>query len=167
MLADDGVVINEDRVLLSAITRACKLNYDKVCTRLPIKKSLLKLLIDAVPTLFKSEQPYLVIMYKALLITAYFGLFRVGELTKSEHVIKAADVHIGTNKKKLLFVLHTSKTHSRSVKPQSVKICSNQLAEHVVVNESQLYCPFKLISDYIAIRKQRKSKQEQFFVFSD
>ena len=48
----------------------------------------------------------------ALFATAYYGLFRVGEITDSQHAVKACDVHIGVNKRKLLFILRTSKTHT-------------------------------------------------------
>ena len=57
-----------------------------------------------------------------MLVTAYYRLFRIGEISQSEHVIKACDVHIGTNKKKLMFVVRSSKTHSLGDKPQIVKI---------------------------------------------
>ena len=69
-----------------------------------------------------ANQPYLLALYKAMYVTAYYGLFRVGELTLSEHVVKAVDVHQGKNKDKLLFVLHTSKTHTRESKPQTITI---------------------------------------------
>ena len=111
VLKDDQVDINEDAFLLKALTNACCLQNDKVKTRLPIKKPLLNLLISRIPDLFQSPQPYLVTLYSALLVITYFGLFRVGEVTESPHVVKAKDVKIGTNKDKLKFILHTSKTH--------------------------------------------------------
>ena len=57
-------------------------------------------------------------------MTAYYGLFRIGELTFSEHAVRAKDVHVGTNKKKMLFVLHSSKTHDKGSKPQLIKVTS-------------------------------------------
>ena len=119
-----GVKLNQDSVLLGSLTRACKLCNDQVSIRLPVRRGLLGMLIGAVDILYGSNncQPYLSVMYKALFSTAYFGLFRVGELMMSPHVVKAVDVHIGTNKDKLMFILHTSKTHNRGVKPQIIKI---------------------------------------------
>ena len=73
---------------------------------------------------FEKNQPYLSCLYTALFSTAYYGLFRSSELTAGPHAVKVADVHVGENKKKLLFVLRSSKTHNRGVKPQMVKICS-------------------------------------------
>ena len=62
----------------------------------------------------------------ALFATAYYGLFRIGEITDSQHAVKARDVHIGQNKRKLLFLLRTSKTHGENVEPQSIKIASTK-----------------------------------------
>ena len=69
-----------------------------------------------------SDQPYLFILFKAMIMTAYFGLFCIGEITDSDHVIKAKDVHVGVNKDKLLFVLRSSKTHGKGIKPQQIRI---------------------------------------------
>ena len=43
-------------------------------------------------------------------------------MAKGPHVILAKNVQIGVNKPKLLFILETSKTHTRGDKPQIVKI---------------------------------------------
>ena len=55
-------------------------------------------------------------MYKAVLAMGYFGLMRVGELVeaKGNHTIKLKDVHISSRNKKIVTVLHSSKTHARS-----------------------------------------------------
>ena len=66
------------------------------------------------------QQPYLKHLYKVLIVTTYFGLFRIGEVTFSDHVVKVSDVHVGTNKKKLLFILRSSKTHGKGSKPQQI-----------------------------------------------
>ena len=68
-------------------------------------------MILKVPDIFSSVQDYLITLYRTILLTAYYGLFRVSEITLSPHVLKARDVHIATNKKKLKFVLRSSKTH--------------------------------------------------------
>ena len=111
---------------------------------------------------YRNQQPYLATLYKSVLSTMYFGLFRIGEVTESDHVIKAKDVHIGKNKKKLMFILHSSKTHTPGVKPQIIKITSSQN-----IKQNNTYCPFKLLQDYIQIRKKYKTANEQFFVFRD
>ena len=115
------IELNENKVLLSSLIKACKLQNDCIRTQLPIRKGLLRVIINSVEKYYDhNPQPYLCTMFGALFSMAYFGLFRIGELTLSPHVIKARDVHIGVNKKKLLFVLHTSKTHNKSSKPQII-----------------------------------------------
>ena len=123
---------------------------------------------------FKSPQPYLRVLYKALLATTYFGLFRVGEVTSSKHVIKAVDVHVGVNKNKLLFMLHTSKTHNRGLKPQIIKIAeetaksqSQRTRYKMETNKVANYCPFQLIQDFVRIRRKVHYEDEQFFIFKD
>ena len=114
-------------------------------------------------------------MYKALLSTAYFGLFRVGELTLSNHIIKLVDVRVGKNKNKLLFILHLSKTHGKNVMPQTVKINSIDFEptghKHRCQSKERMhdfqFCPYQLLHDYVAVRKVGISPLEQFFVLQD
>ena len=102
VLKDDGVEINEDKYLLTSLTRACKLVNDRVRTQLPIQQGMLNILLDYVDNYYlRLNQPYLSTMYQALISTAYFCLFRVGELTTGKHPVLARDVHIGENKQKL------------------------------------------------------------------
>ena len=61
-------------------------------------------------------------MYKAIFVLAYYGLFRVGELTKGGHPVHITDVHVGRNKRKMQVILHTSKTHGLGDNLQKVKI---------------------------------------------
>ena len=146
--------INEDRFLLNSITKACVFKNDVVKTQLPIQKTLLNQILHEVSKIF-SSQPYLMRLYQALFSTAYFGLFRIGELTTGDHPIKARDVHVGVNKKKLLFLLHTSKTHWKNVKPQTVKITSQDVK--LVMGESNInrakrghcFCPYNILIQYV------------------
>ena len=122
VLSKARIKLKLDTALLTALTQACKLKYDTVQSRLPITKPILHLILRSVPKLFKSQQPYLTALYRALFCTAYYGLFRSGEVTKSPHVVKAKDVYIADNKPKFMFVLHSSKTHGKGNKPQIIKI---------------------------------------------
>ena len=79
VLADVDVELSEDRVLLNSLTRACKLKYDTAHTRLKIKKSLLQAIIHTTLKIY-DDQPYLLILYRTMILTAYFGLFRIGEI---------------------------------------------------------------------------------------
>ena len=140
VLRSDDQEIHEDIYLLNSLTRASRFRNHTVKTRFPIRKGLLRLLLDSADKIF-SQQPYLKHLHKAILVMGYFGLLRVGEMTLGNHVIKAKDVHVGKNKNKLMFVLHTSKTHWTDVKPQVIKISSTdfdvlgRMKENVGVNK--------------------------------
>ena len=172
VLQEDNVIINIDRCLINSLTKACKYQNDTVRTRLPITRDLLPLLLRKIDNLVPpSRDEYLCIMYKLLLSTAYFGLFHVGEITESPHVIKARDVHVVQNKKKMMFVLHTSKTHWKDVKPQVVKISSGaplltpkMKPKTKTAND---FCAFLLLQSYMRIRRKIRNKDKQFFVFRD
>ena len=166
VLLNDGYEINEDRMLLTSLTRACCLKNDKVCTRLPIRKGLLSLIIKSLPQVIGASQQYLIVLYTAMLLTAYYGMFRIGELSLSEHVIQVGNVHAGVNKDKLMFILTSSKTHGKDKKPQIIKIdalsnCSDGTDQDGVI------CPFKAIKEYIKMRRSRKLETEPFFIFRD
>ena len=168
VLKQDGVKISEDRFLLMSLTRACRLHNDVIRTRFPIRKGLLRLILKEMDNRFMNEsksQPYLAVLFKALFSTAYFGLFRVGELTWSPHSVKAKDVHIAKNKDKMLFILHTSKTHCKGNKPQRIKFSSTPLK--VMKTEKLQFCPFNLLKTYINYRPKSNGSEEQFFVFKE
>ena len=95
---------------------------------------------------------------------AFYGLFRVGELAKGDHPVKARDVFLATNKRKMLFILRTSKTHGKGSRPQKIKITA---AGKIGKTINHCFCQFKLAADYLAVRGDYTSEVEQFFVFSD
>ena len=158
----DGVILNENQFLLSSLTRACKLQNDRVRIRLPIKRPLLNLLLKEMFLHF-SQQPYLSSLYRTLFCVAYFGMFRIGELTNSTHTIMVKDVQIADNKEKVRFVLRSSKTHGLYQKPQIVKITSSAKTSH----ELNQFCPYSLIREYVSYRPNYRDETEPFFVFRD
>ena len=91
---------------------------------------------------------------------------RVGEVTRSAHVLKAKDVHMARNKDKILLVLYSSKTHDEGCRPQKIHITSVK-NEHIGKYPAQHFCPFTLMRQYIKIRGDYEVDNEQFFVFSD
>ena len=105
-------------------------------------------------------------MYSAIFILAYYGLFRVGKLCQSEHVMKAKDIHVAVNKEKILIVLYLSKMHSKANNPQKIKITSNP-CEQSCAYLKRNYCPFKLVKKFLKLRGNYRNAQEQFFIFSD
>ena len=154
VLENAGIEVNADHCLLSSLTRTCKMVNDNVRTRLPIQKSLLVVLLAKVEIKF-ATQPYLNALFQAIFSTAYFGLFRVGEFTSSPHAVKVIDVHIGINKQKILFILRSSKTHSRSSPPQKIKISTTELKTPIhkkLCKNNCKYCPYKLLHNYLRIR---------------
>ena len=76
----------------------------------------------------------------------YYDLLRTGEVTKSDHIVKAKDIHVAINKPKILIILYSSKTHSRANRLQEVKITA-------ISKKSNLhFCPFNLIHTYLMLR---------------
>ena len=123
VLKSNKIKVAEDQYLLASLTRACKLQNDKIRMRLPIQKDLLSLIVKETRNHFlKAGQMFLASLYQTLFCTTYFGLLRMSEVTKGEHPVLARDVHIRTNKKKFLLILRTSKTHGLGTSPQMVKI---------------------------------------------
>ena len=107
------------------------------------------------------DQAYLEAMYKAIYSTGYYALLRVGEMGYSRHVLKAKDVHEARNKKEMLIVLHSSKTHNTNMAPQKIRVYRSDR------ESTSFFCPVKTLKDYIVLRGTRASDDEQFFVFPD
>ena len=100
VLKDQKIEIKEDEYLLPSLTKACRLKNDVVNIHIPIQKGLMKLILKAIDKHYANiQQPYLRLLYLTLFSTAYYSLFRVGELTAGNHPVLAKDVQIGDNKK--------------------------------------------------------------------
>ena len=165
ILSYGNIELNKHKVLLNSLTQACKLNNDRINMKLPVHRNLLSILITSIHKLYKAPQPYLICLYLVLLLTMYYGLFHIGEVTYSQHVVKARNVHIGQNKDKLLFILLTSKTHNEGSKPQIIKI--NRVATQTKSENDNHMCPFRALKAYIKVRKHYIHDNEQFFIFRD
>ena len=117
----------------------------------------------------KKNQPYLKTLFKAIYSTMYFGLFRIGELSYSKHIVLARDVHIAYNKRKFMFILRTSKTHYKNSKKKMIKITSTSKKpdsqKQSINRELDTPCPYKLLREYLGIRSNYKHENEQFFFF--
>ena len=166
-LQGDGYKWDDKLVLLGSLTKACKINNDRIKVNLPISCKLLELLLFEVDKYYKGEgQYYLCILYKTILAIGYYGLFRIGELVTGtqgdQHTIKAKNVHIAQNKDKIMIVLYSSKTTGGNCRPQKVKI--NGINNGAKTTE-KFFCPFRLIREYSAIRGNYVSEYEPFFCF--
>ena len=166
ILRNEGIKIEDEKIMLGTLVRACKIENDKIYIRLPIKLNLLEALLFVLERKFSSpinNQPYLEILYKAMFLLAFYGLFRVGEIAQGDHVIKAKNIHIGQNKNKTLVVLYSSKTHAKESQPQKVKICALENKE----KSKRFFCPFKALRAYAQIQGAYHHSNEQFFIFAD
>ena len=172
-LKADNYEWDDNQVLLSTLTKACKITNDKLFCRLPIRKNLFENLLFELERKL-STQPYLCSLYKTIFCFSYYGLMRIGEVTESDHSVKACDVFLGENKDKIKIVLYSSKTHNRSTYPQQIKISStaenDKLARKYSSQKSKFtfFCPFQITQEYIALREQLfAGKSENFFIFRD
>ena len=161
ILRDDGYKLNEDLTLFSSLARACKLENDILRMRFPIHINFLEILVFELERIF-IDQRYLELLYKSIFLISYYGLFRIGEVTKSNHVIKAADFYLGRNKNKILVMLYSSKTHTRASIPQKVKISEINCSAR-----KQFFCPFMVLRKFLELRGNYKDQDEQLFIFRD
>ena len=169
LLVIDGYKWKDEEVLLNSLTKACRLHNDRVKTRLPIQCGFLEMILFEVGRYFSERtQVYLECLYKAMFILSYYGMMRIGEVTMSPHAARARNVHLATNKDKLLIVLYSSKTHGKRHRPQKIKITStkNEMdGQHAKIHRH--FCPFIVIRKYIQLRGTYDEDEEQFFVFRD
>ena len=164
-LAVNRIKLNQDDFMINSLTRACKIKNDSIITWMPIRKDVLHLTLREVVTWANEKnQPYLKALYLAIFSTAYYRLLRVGEVAKSSHSVLADNVHITTNKHKILLVLKSSKTHSKGNHPQKIKISSTPSGHE---KKNQQFCPFALLCNFTVIRPHTISEVDLFFVFAD
>ena len=165
VLKSDGYHWNENQVILTSMTRACRKVNDTVCCKLPITSGLLELILFEVNRVFGSQQLYLAILYQAIFAITYYGLMRISEIIESLHALKACNIHMAQNKNKILLTLHSSKTHGKDSLPQKIKIES--LDDSTAFCRHRFYCPFDLIWHYWTVRGGYLDNSELFFVFKD
>lgn len=159
-LRKDGVDIPDKNFEIASIIRTCKLKNSKVHYRCGISKIMLKDIIKALQSMFQDKgQDYLFHFYRAIFLTAYYGMFRIGELADSPHSLKSEDVKMSSNKNKFLLILRSSKTHSKGDFPHTVSV--PQVVD--VEEDDDLYNPFKAIRDY----RLRRPAGHNFFLFQD
>ena len=152
--------------MLASLTRVCRVKNNRVAARIPIGCSFLEMILFEIGRVH-TDQPYLIILFQALFVLGYYGLMRVSELTLSKHCVKAANIHAAINKKKLLLVLCSSKTHSKGNRPQKIKIetIAEKRACKVMGRVKRCFCPFKLINNYLCIRGSYALVEEPLFIF--
>ena len=148
VLGGDGYTLNTDFIFLNSITRVCRVINDRVKARFPIHIILLEMLLFEVNRTYE-KQPYLSCLFKAILAIGYYGMFHVGELGRSNHSIRACNIHMGQNKNKILVILFSSKTHDLASKPQKIKISERLCTPQI--QKWRHFCPFTLLKDYLKL----------------
>ena len=162
ILETDGYELKQDELSLGTLTKACQIINDRVTIRSPIHWKMMEQVLFETERIF-CNQFYLQTMYKCIFIIAHYGLFRIGELTYSNHVARACDMSVGTNKNKIRIELHSSKTHNKESKPQVIKISEIQGSQA----RKKFFCPFKIFRSYKKLRGPYKENNEPFFIFRD
>ena len=162
VLTVDGYKWDNDLISLNTLVNACKIRNDIIKAMLPIHINLLEILMFELERIW-SKSPYLEIMYKALFLLAYYGLMRISEVV-GIHAVKAKNVHIGSNKNKILLILYSSKTHSKESLPQKIKISEDY--DKKKIKSNHFFCPFKTVRKFVQIRGPYDGN-ENFFVFAD
>ena len=168
-LMTDGYPWDDEKVMLGALTSACKLVNDIVLTRLPIQCSLLEMILFELQRVFNQNgQQYLQLLYKTLFALSYYGLMRACEVTQttSGHVLNAKDISAAKDKEKILIVLYSSKTHTEGMRPQKIKITSNKIEKSGKYIHRH-FCPFVLMKKFMEWRGGYLDHKEQFFIFGD
>ena len=167
VLRTDNYQWDDNKTELSTITKSCRVLNDRLKVRLPIQIKLLELILFEVERTYCDKQPYLMKLYKTAFILGYYGMMRVGELTvnsQTNHTVKACDVHIGSNKDKILVILRSSKTHGKESYPHEIKISAiKQTGEKKI----RFFCPFKVLREYNADRGNYLTDDEPFLIFRD
>ena len=165
MLVLDNYKWDDNEVLLSAITGACKIINDRVRARFPIQIGLLEIILFELGRYFENQK-YLEILYKTMFILGYYSLLRVGEITSSsKHTLKAKNVHIGKNKDKILIILYSSKMHGAESKPQEIKIQADTTTPRNNNVVKRHFSPFNITHQYLTLRGDYRSDDEPFFIF--
>lgn len=146
--------------------------------RLPIKLRLLNKMIDELSNLSSlAGQPYLLALYKAIFVSAYYGLLRVSEITGSAHSIKSRDVHLVHDKAKVQFRIWTAKNKKRGSWPDDIKLeglrdCKKcypnfkQTIRNSRCKDTAKYCPIHILLDYHRMRPVTRGVT-QFFCYKD
>ena len=157
VLNTEGIHIDNNIFTLTAFVKACRLKNDFLHIRLPIQKPLFNYFND-------KNKIYLRKLYLAALITGYYGLLCIGELTTGTHPVQIENVFIGHNKRKIQITLETSKMHTKAHYPQIIKILGRNISKY---DRDARYCPFKLVTDYIKVHKEVCKKKGALFMFKD
>jgi len=135
--------VNQNFIVQKVLEGMKRLNM-KADTRLPITENILSSIILRLPG--SCRNAYETKLFKAAFTLAFWGLFRVGEITVSKgndinHVISANDVHVDVELSKVVVFLRYSKT--------------DQFGKGVTIELKRVgspICLFNSMEDFLATR---------------
>ena len=110
--------------------------------RLPLLEKHIHLLASATNHVF-ADNYYLRLMCKTIILLAFFGFFRIGELLPASASSGSTTIqlnHVFIYKKSVQIMLHHSKTN-RSVKPMKI-----------IIKKESPHCPVRTLRSYLTIR---------------
>ena len=85
VLMTDGFDWDDKKVFLHCLTSACRITNDRIKTRFLIKIGMLEMLLFEIHRKF-NQQPFLEMLYKAVLALGYYGLLESGwTCTRTTH----------------------------------------------------------------------------------
>ncbi len=150
----DGVVLHENEYAMKQMHRAAK-KRDVQRIRKPVSFTLLSQALDRLQ--FVIDDKYELQLFKAIFVTAYYGMFRIGELVESEHAIKLRNV-LGDDDRTVHLIQHSSKV----MKPGQIPLVVE------IKPRGTKYCPCKLLNLFTVERarigRRLTPNPSQFFV---
>ena len=126
-------------------------------------KESAKLIRDKIESKYLNNgQIYLCSLFKAVLLTGYYGLLRIGEIATGAHPILACNIHVAKGKKKIKIVLKSSKKHP----PQSITIIKNS-NNRISGPAPTRHCPYLALKTYLKARGNYDTDNDPLFIFRD
>ena len=149
-----GNFSDPSRMFLVQKTLSCinKHHQQNDC-RLPITQFVLARILESIPKLY--SVPYHVVLLQALFSAAFYGLFRIGELTvQNTGVVSLLSKNVTVSSDRIVFSISKFKNNK-----------SNQSFD-VVINkqDTNVWCPVKLILKFVSLRG---SQAGPFFCFAN
>ncbi|XP_060606583.1 uncharacterized protein LOC132758891 isoform X2 [Ruditapes philippinarum] len=120
----------------------CRKTNKKADTRLPILNSHIDLLLKAIHQLYVFN-PYLKILYSAIILTTYHGFFRVGELLPATissacKVVQIGDVCINNKAIRLKLLNHKTRKTDKPIM--------------ILIRKMSKNCPVQALHHYLKLR---------------
>ena len=133
------------------MTLGCRKVNKSIDTRLPLLLQDIENLTSAVNHIYLGS-PYNISLYKAIILQAFFGFFRMGELLPNSNCLSTSVVqrhHVTISNSTIHLQLHNHKTNKG--KPLSI-----------IIKQQPHPCPVKALQEYLNFRTNRLSSVPSF-----